>query len=109
LERGDDITLSDWRATIFGPPGGNHEGRIYSLHIHCGPNYPAEAPHVRFLSKINLPFVNQHNGQLNPGQFHILSNWNPDRTIEHILVELRKEMNSASNKRLPQPGEGDTY
>lgn len=109
LERGDDITLSDWNGMIQGPPGGSHEDRLYSLHIHCGENYPREPPQVRFITKINMDCVNQGSGQIEPRKFRILSNWNQSYTMETILVELRKEMNSSANKKLRQPSEGETF
>jgi ubiquitin-conjugating enzyme E2 variant len=109
LERGDDNTLSSWMGMIQGPPGGSHEGRLYSISIFCGPNYPAEAPRVRFVTRINLGCVQANNGEINPRAFRVLESWNSSYTMETILVELRKEMNSAQNKRLPQPEEGSTY
>lgn len=109
LERGDDNTLTNWTGMIQGPPGGSHENRLYSISIYCGPNYPNEAPRVRFLTRINLGCVNQSNGNVDPSGFRILGNWNSSFSMENILVELRKEMNSPANKRLPQPNEGSTY
>jgi hypothetical protein len=46
------------------PPQSAHENRIYSLKIYCGANYPDEPPSVHFISKINLPGVNQQNGKV---------------------------------------------
>lgn len=109
LERGDDNTLTNWTGMIQGPPGGSHEGRLYSISIICGPNYPNEAPRIRFLTRINLSCVNQNNGNVDPQGFRVLGNWNNSYSLETILVELRKEMNTAANKRLPQPNEGSTY
>jgi len=109
LERGDDNTLSSWTGMIQGPPGGSHEGRLYSIGIHCGPSYPTEAPRVRFFTRINLGCVNQNNGNVDPAGFRVLGSWNSSYSLETILVELRKEMNSAANKRLPQPNEGSLY
>jgi ubiquitin-conjugating enzyme E2 variant len=94
---------------IQGPPGGNHEGRLYSIGIYCGPNYPNEAPRVRFLTRININCANPNNGTIDPQIFKILGNWNSSYSMETILVELRKEMNSPANKRLPQPNEGSIY
>jgi ubiquitin-protein ligase len=48
-----------------------HENRIYSVKIHCGPNYPDIPPEITFDSKINLPCVNAQNGKV------------------HILIERR--------------------
>ena len=94
---------------IQGPPGTTHEGRLYSVSIFCGPNYPSEAPRIRFLTRINMNCINQNNGNVEPRSFKIISNWNHTYTLETILVELRKEMNTPANKRLPQPNEGSTY
>lgn len=73
--------MSDWNGTILGPPHVGlsqhnmrphadllaqsvHENRIYSVSIHCGPNYPDQPPEIKFTSKINLPCVNAQNGQV---------------------------------------------
>jgi ubiquitin-conjugating enzyme E2 variant len=41
-----------------------HENRIYSVSIHCGPDYPDTPPEIKFTSKINLPCVNPQNGKV---------------------------------------------
>lgn len=41
-----------------------HENRIYSLKFYCGPDYPDKPPTVTFLSRINLPCVNQTTGKV---------------------------------------------
>ena len=109
LVSNEDLTLSEWNCMIIGPPGGTHEGRMYTLHIYCGPNYPTEAPQVRFISRINLSCVNSSTGQINSASFAIIGRWNATYTIENILIELRKEMNNGANKRASQPPEGSTY
>lgn len=78
----DDIMMSNWNATILGPPHVHllhilfhfyhpyplscnklnvlqsvHENRIYSLKIYCNDQYPDQPPAVSFISKINLPCV----------------------------------------------------
>eukprot|EP00357_Protocruzia_adherens_P034753 CAMPEP_0114987632 /NCGR_PEP_ID=MMETSP0216-20121206/9121_1 /TAXON_ID=223996 /ORGANISM="Protocruzia adherens, Strain Boccale" /LENGTH=139 /DNA_ID=CAMNT_0002350263 /DNA_START=36 /DNA_END=455 /DNA_ORIENTATION=+ len=109
LENHDDITLTNWIGTIIGPAGTTHDSRIYSLRITCGENYPEQAPHIRFLSKINLGCVSGADGSIDKGKFSTLRNWNRNETLESVLVALRREMASAANKKLPQPNEGECY
>ncbi|EEB07809.1 ubiquitin conjugating enzyme Mms2 [Schizosaccharomyces japonicus yFS275] len=109
LFKADDITLSDWNATILGPGHSVHENRIYSLKLHCGPIYPDEPPKVTFISRINLPGVNNTTGEVDPHAIHCLKNWKREYTMETVLVELKREMGSPANRKLPQPPEGSTY
>lgn len=85
-----DIMMSDWNGTILGPAHSVHENRIYSLRITCGPTYPDVPPVLFFLSRINLPCVDQTSGKVNPGRLGCLANWNRKYTMETILQELRK-------------------
>ena len=86
LTDGDDLMMSNWNGTILGPPHvrttglklltsgkladdpwrqqSAHENRIYSLNIHCGDSYPDIPPTVQFISKINLPCVDQRTGKV---------------------------------------------
>ncbi|MCJ1336103.1 E2 ubiquitin-conjugating protein mms2 [Bachmanniomyces sp. S44760] len=64
LVDGDDLLMSNWNGTILGPPHSAHENRIYSLNIHCGDKYPDVPPTVQFVSKINLPCVDQRTGKV---------------------------------------------
>jgi ubiquitin-protein ligase len=41
-----------------------HENRIYSVNIHCGDSYPDSPPTIQFVSKVNLPCVDQRNGKV---------------------------------------------
>ncbi|KAF9552253.1 UBC-like protein [Agrocybe pediades] len=109
LEDSDDILMSNWNGTIIGPGHTVHENRIYSLKITCGPNYPDERPDVQFISRVNLPFVNQTNGTVDPSKLAVLANWGRHLSIENVLVEIRKEMASFNNRKLPQPPEGSTF
>jgi len=109
LEDGDDIMMSNWNGTIIGPGHTVHENRIYSLKITCGDSYPDMLPDVQFISRVNLPFVNQTNGKVDATKLPVLSNWNRNLSIENVLVEIRKEMASFNNRKLPQPPEGSTF
>eukprot|EP00927_Polykrikos_kofoidii_P055185 TRINITY_DN49474_c0_g1_i1.p1 TRINITY_DN49474_c0_g1~~TRINITY_DN49474_c0_g1_i1.p1 ORF type:complete len:159 (-),score=18.96 TRINITY_DN49474_c0_g1_i1:150-563(-) len=107
LEAGDDITLSGWNGTIFGPLGTPYENRIYSLQISCGADYPARPPTVRFNTQINLS-CSDSTGALKP-TFGIIQGWRREFTIENILEAIRKEMTSSANRKLPQPPESACY
>jgi ubiquitin-conjugating enzyme E2 variant len=48
MEDGEDMQMRSWTGTIIGPPGTVHDGRIYTLRIHCGNNYPDQAPQIWF-------------------------------------------------------------
>merc|ERR1712008_629858 len=103
----DDMTLSGWNGTIFGPPGTAFENRIYSVSILCGPQYPDQLPEVKFGTQINMNCVDVK-GQVKP-TWGILGSWQRQFTIENVLEQLRREMTSSANRKLPQPAEGVTY
>jgi len=109
LEDGDDIMMSNWNGTIIGPGHTVHENRIYSLRIYCGESYPDRPPVIHFLSRVNLPFVNQANGSVDPAKLPVLNQWNRNSSIETVLVEIRREMASFNNRKLPQPAEGSMF
>ncbi|KAI0339363.1 UBC-like protein [Trametopsis cervina] len=109
LEDSDDIMMSHWNGTIIGPGHTVHENRIYSLKITCGENYPEQPPNVQFISRVNLPFVSQVDGKVENTKLPCLSNWNRNHSIETILVEIRREMASFNNRKLPQPQEGSVF
>ncbi|EKX50270.1 hypothetical protein GUITHDRAFT_93049 [Guillardia theta CCMP2712] len=109
LADGNDNTLTTWNGMIVGPHGSQLEGRILSLVITCGERYPDESPKVRFQSRVNLNFVDQHNGAVDSRSVSILSHWNRSCTMEKLLQELRREMCSSHNRRLPQPPDGAMF
>ncbi|OBZ66742.1 Ubiquitin-conjugating enzyme spm2 [Grifola frondosa] len=109
LEDGDDIMMSHWNGTIIGPGHTVHENRIYSLKITCGDQYPDSPPFVQFVSRVNLPFVNQVDGKVDTSKLPVLAHWNRNSSIETVLVEIRREMASFNNRKLPQPPEGSTF
>ncbi len=70
-------------------------------------NYPSQPPEVSFLSKVNLPCVNQMNGRIETNKFGMFAHWKSEYTMEKILIGLKNEM--IANKKLPQPADGDMY
>ena len=153
LADSDDINMTHWNGTIIGPghvrllatgsrrfyrppyllpnlPQTVHENRIYSLKITCDEQYPDVPPTLTFISRVNLPFVDQTKGTVDLKKVASLSRWSRDYTLETILVEIRKygelwwsllckealtdspfnrEMASSSNRKLPQPPEGTVF
>ncbi|KAF9946067.1 E2 ubiquitin-conjugating protein mms2 [Mortierella alpina] len=109
LSDGDDIMMSNWNGTILGPGHTVHENRIYSLKIHCGDSYPDMPPTVSFLSRVNLPCVDQTTGRVDPHKLQCLSNWKRHYGLETVLTDLRREMASPNNRKLPQPPEGTMF
>eukprot|EP00747_Dinoflagellata_sp_TGD_P033917 gnl/TRDRNA2_/TRDRNA2_136917_c0_seq1.p1 gnl/TRDRNA2_/TRDRNA2_136917_c0~~gnl/TRDRNA2_/TRDRNA2_136917_c0_seq1.p1 ORF type:complete len:139 (-),score=23.21 gnl/TRDRNA2_/TRDRNA2_136917_c0_seq1:54-470(-) len=107
LEQADDITLTYWNGTIFGPPGTAYENRIYSLSITCGDKYPDQPPNVKFNTQINLSCVDAR-GQVK-ANWSVLGQWRRELCIENVLDHLRREMANAANRKLPQPPEGACY
>ena len=88
--------MNQWNGTIIGPGHSVHENRIYSLSIRCGPKYPDEPPEITFLTRINLPAVDQNHGKVDPNKLGVLANWKSTFTLETVLVELRRYVSSLS-------------
>ncbi|KAI0056059.1 UBC-like protein [Artomyces pyxidatus] len=109
LDNSDDILMSNWNGTIIGPGHTVHENRIYSLKIYCGESYPDAPPTIQFLSRVNLPFVSQADGKVDASKLPVLSHWNRNSSLETVLVEIRREMASFNNRKLPQPPEGTMF
>lgn len=109
MEDGDDIQMKNWTGTIIGPPGTVHDGRIYTLRIHCDNSYPEAAPKVWFRSRVNQACVDQRDGRVDPSKFPVLGGWKREYTLETVLTELRRDMASASNRKLAQPPEGTVF
>ncbi|KAJ5899140.1 ubiquitin-conjugating enzyme/RWD-like protein [Penicillium taxi] len=109
LADGEDMMMSNWNGTILGPPHSLHENRIYSVNIHCGPDYPDNPPIIQFTSRVNIPCVDQRSGKVDPTKLPCLSQWKRDYTMETVLIELRRYMALPAHKKLPQPPEGSTF
>jgi ubiquitin-conjugating enzyme E2 variant len=101
-----DATLSTWVGSIMGVPNTRFDGRMVSLRIFCGDNYPKVAPTVTFITRVNLPFVDGSGGII-LNQFPLLKNWNPKTRILQLLLEILNLMQR--NGSLSQPPEGLTY
>lgn len=109
MEDSDDIDMKSWSGTIIGPSNTAHDGRIYSLRIMCDMSYPDQPPKLWFRSRVNISSVDQRDGRVDPSKFMLVANWKREYTLETLLTELRKEMSSATNRKLPQPPEGTVY
>jgi ubiquitin-conjugating enzyme E2 variant len=108
LEKDDDMTLTNWNATIIGPPRTNYEGRLYSLRITCGESYPDKAPSIRFITRINMNGIGSH-GEINISNFEVLAKWQRSYNIHSLLLNIKKVMQMKENCKLPQPPEGTVY
>ncbi|XP_071486802.1 ubiquitin-conjugating enzyme E2 variant 2-like [Diadema antillarum] len=108
LEDDDDMDMKKWNGMILGPARTPYENRIFSLKLYCGPNYPDEAPTVRFLSRINLSCVDA-NGNVMSKKLDSLKHWQRNYTIKTILTNIRQSMAAKENSKLQQPGENASY
>ncbi|XP_064398197.1 ubiquitin-conjugating enzyme E2 variant 2-like [Halichondria panicea] len=106
LENDDDMSLTCWNAMIIGPPRCAFDGRIYSLRVECGSNYPNVAPKVWFVTRVNLQGVNSSTGEVDPRTVGVLAKWQKSYTIKILLSELKRLMTAKENAKLPQPPEG---
>lgn len=90
----DDITLTYWSGTIFGPYGvirlvssqlrlmTNHvcaqtvfDNSIYTLDIECGKDYPRRPPRIHFVTPIRMKCVDAKSGKVG-------FNWNPEKCLK---------------------------
>lgn len=104
----DDMLMRNWTGTIIGPSNTAHDQRIYTLKIFCDLSYPERPPRVRFQSRVNMGCVG-HDGTVDPNKFPTLGQWQRDYNMERILLDLRRDMASPQNRKLPQPPESTTY
>ena len=103
LKDPNDNTFTYWNGSIL-----LDDGRFYELQLECDDNYPNKPPKVKFVSKVNLPCVNQNNGEIIPGSLDILKKWNRDCTLESYLNAIRQDMEKNLTK-YKQPPEGAKF
>mmetsp|Transcript_38273 Transcript_38273/g.95828 ORF Transcript_38273/g.95828 Transcript_38273/m.95828 type:complete len:143 (-) Transcript_38273:75-503(-) len=109
LADADDMTLTNWNGMIVGPPGSPLDGRIISLLMSCGQDYPDRPPTIRFTTRVNLACVDQRNGMVDQRVVPCLANWNRGYSLERVLLELKSQMASPQTRRLPQPPDGANF
>ena len=102
LKDPNDNTFTTWNGSIL-----LDDGRFYELQLECDQNYPQKPPKVKFLSKVNIPFVDQ-SGWVKPNSLNILRNWNRDCTLESYLMAIREDL-KVNLKKYKQPPEGSKY
>ena len=79
--------------------------RFFSLRLITDETYPEQPPKVRFLSKINIPCVNQNTGEVNVKS---LGRWSRHTCgIISTLCAIRNQMKYAS--KYSQPPDGQSY
>ncbi len=98
----EDMSLSNWNASIIGPQGTTIGDQIYTLKVHCDDNYPVSQPVVTFVTKINMPGVDVRTGLCTK-----MPDWTRDKSIAHFLCYLRDNMKKAA--KLPQPAPGSEF
>ena len=102
LKDPNDNSFTFWNGSIL-----LDDGRFYELQLECDENYPQKPPKVKFITKVNMPFVDQY-GAIKSGSLNILRNWNRDCTLESYLTAIREELKSNLSK-YKQPPEGSKY
>ncbi|KAJ1728068.1 E2 ubiquitin-conjugating protein mms2 [Coemansia biformis] len=108
LEEQDEVLMYNWTGTIFGPPGTPFDGRIYQLRVYCGDEYPRLPPTLRFITRINLPGVDQQTGVVSPRELECLDKWKSSYSIYTVLRSIFSKMTKRES-RLPQPPERTTF
>ena len=105
LARADDMTMTDWQASIFVAAGGVGEVRMWTLKLHCDASYPKTAPAIAFTSKIVMDGVDAK-GNLAAAKVPYLASWNTSKTMHGALMDIKGLILKASRS---QPPEGANY
>ena len=102
LKDPNDNTFTFWNGSIL-----LDDGRFYELQLECDENYPQKPPKVKFITKVNMPFVDQY-GAIKSGSLNILRRRNRNSALESYLTHLRYELKSILSKYKQSP-EGSKY
>merc|ERR1711934_943541 len=102
-----DPTLTNWTATVTGPPGTTLDGRVTTIQLYCGQSYPREPPLVRFVSKVNITGVDEQTGEVSFRK--VQAWWNPTSTIFELLTKMRVDMASPANRDNEQPPDNAVF
>lgn len=86
-------------------PGGGLEGRFLELEVVPGDSYPAEPPRIRFLSRVNLPIVDDA-GRVIPSTVRYMNAWTPASSIGGALSAIAEVCARAPPG---QPDDGARY
>ena len=103
LKDPNDNTFTYWNGSIL-----LDDGRFYELQLECTQDYPKVPPKVKFITKVNIPFVDKYSGFIKPNSLNILKSWNRDCTLESYLTAIREELKN-NLKKYPQPPEGAKF
>ena len=92
LSTADDTFLTNWNASIVGPQSTPYSGVFYQLKVICGDEYPNTPPFVKFITKINLPCVNQRDGTVINNKLDVCKGWNREKGIGDVMKGIRNAM-----------------
>lgn len=98
--------MTIWQSLIYQKLS-NQEDRFFKLELVCNSQYPEVPPYVRFISKVNYPFVDSANGSLIDSKLEVFNKWSKDTLLIDLLQSIQKEMQKY--KHLKQPNESEIY
>ncbi|GMH51124.1 hypothetical protein TrRE_jg12737 [Triparma retinervis] len=105
----DDTFLTTWNASIMGPPNTPYDNKFYSLMVTCTDDYPTVPPLIKFVTKVNLPCVNQRDGTVIEQKLPATKSWNRQMGIHEVLKGIVAEMKVTANRKLAQPRENEEF
>lgn len=82
----DGEDLSEWYASIRGPPSGPYSKGTFELSILIPPNYPSKPPSMKFLTKIWHPNVSFTTGEVCLDV--LAAQWSPAWNLESTCMAI---------------------